>query len=306
MIDLQILLRKGSFIGTPDDDLTIGEYTLKAGATAIVSVTNHYCFAFCTEGGVRWSKTQASWHCGAKEMFFVNKGAYRLKSDRGKDSRLLLVLFSDRFLRDVATRVVALQVQSPWRSSSPVLPLEVDDFVTTGCDTLSRLLSIPHAVPHQLAGIKINDLLFHLLLGGQNEALRALLATACAHLRPDIAMVMENNYLCNLPLSHYAAMCGRSLSAFKEDFRQLYGTTPARWLVHKRLHYARVLLDKSNFPIAEIADTAGFVNVAHFIKVFKARYHITPLALRKRQLSRTLSPKGYTPSPDGPGRHAWM
>ncbi|NJM26015.1 MAG: helix-turn-helix transcriptional regulator [Bacteroidia bacterium] len=306
MIELQTLLRNGSFIGTPDDDLTVGQHSLKGGATAIVSLTNHYGLAYCMKGGVRWSKTQASWHIGERELLFANKGAYRLKSDLGADTQILLVLFSDRFLRDAASRVVALQDQTLWRTSSPVLPLDVDEFVTTGCHVLSRLLSLPHAVPHQLAGIKINDLLFHLFLGGHNESLRALLAAACAQTRPDIVMVMENNYLCNLPLSQYAMMCGRSLSAFKEDFRQLYATTPARWLVHKRLHYARTLLDKSNFSIAETAETAGFVNVAHFIKVFKARYHVTPLALRKRQLSRNLSGNGHTPAPDEPGRHLWL
>jgi AraC-like DNA-binding protein len=57
----------------------------------------------------------------------------------------------------------------------------------------------------------------------------------------DIEAFMSRNYRFNVPLERFAFLTGRSLSAFKRDFQQIYNDTPRRWLTKKRLDEAYFL-----------------------------------------------------------------
>ena len=96
----------------------------------------------------------------------------------------------------------------------------------------------------------------------------------------DLEKVMSENYLYNLKVEEFAKLCGRSLSAFKRDFKKVFSTTPSKWIKTKRLAYAKGLLIESNLNINEICFDSGFVNTSHFIKSFKEQYKISPHQFR--------------------------
>jgi pimeloyl-ACP methyl ester carboxylesterase/AraC-like DNA-binding protein len=92
----------------------------------------------------------------------------------------------------------------------------------------------------------------------------------------DLETIMSENFLYNLKIEEFAKLCGRSLSAFKRDFKNTFDTTPSRWIKSKRLEHARVLLSESNLNINQICYDCGYINSSHFIKSFKAKYNIPP------------------------------
>ncbi|MEX2603614.1 MAG: alpha/beta fold hydrolase [Gracilimonas sp.] len=96
----------------------------------------------------------------------------------------------------------------------------------------------------------------------------------------DLKSVMHENYLYNLKVEEFAKLCGKSLSAFKRDFRSAYHTTPARWIKRKRLEYSKKLLTDSDLNINQISYECGFVNSSHFIKSFREQFNITPHQFR--------------------------
>jgi pimeloyl-ACP methyl ester carboxylesterase/AraC-like DNA-binding protein len=104
--------------------------------------------------------------------------------------------------------------------------------------------------------------------------------------RLNLEKIMSENYLYNLKVEEFAKLCGRSLSAFKRDFRKVFKTTPSKWIKNKRLEYAKTLLIESNLNINEICYDSGFVNASHFIKSFKEQYKISPHQFRS-MLSNT-------------------
>jgi AraC family transcriptional regulator of arabinose operon len=71
-----------------------------------------------------------------------------------------------------------------------------------------------------------------------------------------------------------------SVSRFAHLFRQQTGTTPMRMLRSIRLQRAAQLLSLSQVPIKEIAGTLGFRGVAHFGRLFKVRFGVTPWKFR--------------------------
>jgi len=92
----------------------------------------------------------------------------------------------------------------------------------------------------------------------------------------DIEKVMSQNFLFNLKVEEFAKLCGRSLSAFKREFKDLYNTSPSRWIKSKRLQHAKKLLTETNLNINQIAYDSGYINSSHFIKSFKEKYNLPP------------------------------
>lgn len=93
--------------------------------------------------------------------------------------------------------------------------------------------------------------------------------------------VVREHILSGINLQELAALCGMSLSLFKNEFRKNFNTSPHKWLNEQRLAHARLQLITSQRSIAEIARECRFNNSSHFIKLFKERFGITPALYRR-------------------------
>ncbi len=96
----------------------------------------------------------------------------------------------------------------------------------------------------------------------------------------DLTKMMETNFKENLTLEEFAYKAGRSLASFKRDFQKVYNTSPHRWLITKRLDYARHLIENTDVRITDACYDSGFESVAHFSKAFKSKYGVMPSVLR--------------------------
>lgn len=79
-------------------------------------------------------------------------------------------------------------------------------------------------------------------------------------------------------------LSGMTRYELARQFRQRYGTSPYRYLLMRRLNRARRLLATSQ-PLADIALDAGFADQAHFSRMFKAAFGLTPARYRALQSS---------------------
>lgn len=87
----------------------------------------------------------------------------------------------------------------------------------------------------------------------------------------------------HLSLDELAQIANRSLATFKREFKKLFNTPPAQWLIQKRLDYALVLLNTTEKSIADIVFDSGFENGSHFSRVFKDKFGVSPLHYRKQK-----------------------
>jgi AraC-like DNA-binding protein len=71
------------------------------------------------------------------------------------------------------------------------------------------------------------------------------------------------------------AVTGLSRYELARQFRALYGTSPYRYSLLRRLDFARTQL-RHRQPLAELALTAGFADQAHFTRMFTAAFGVTP------------------------------
>ena len=67
-----------------------------------------------------------------------------------------------------------------------------------------------------------------------------------------------------------------SFRRFGELFKENYSITPNRYIIHRRIEYAKTLLVSKLFTVEQIAEMCGFSDVYYFSKVFKKLTGIAP------------------------------
>ncbi len=72
-----------------------------------------------------------------------------------------------------------------------------------------------------------------------------------------------------------------SLSHFQHTYRRLFGCSFQEDIVQSRVRYARELLTRTDFTVAQVASLCGYASELHFMRQFKSRTGFTPTGYRK-------------------------
>ncbi len=102
----------------------------------------------------------------------------------------------------------------------------------------------------------------------------------------NIEEFMNRNYQFNVSIGRFAYLTGRSLSAFKRDFKQVFNDTPSHWLVQRRLQEAYFLIEIKKQKPAKIYLELGFESLPHFSYAFKKHFGMVPTELADRKKER--------------------
>jgi AraC-like DNA-binding protein len=81
------------------------------------------------------------------------------------------------------------------------------------------------------------------------------------------------------------SVAGLSRYDLARQFRLMVGTSPHRYLLMRRLDLARELLHRER-PLVDVACDAGFADQAHFTRVFKSAFGLTPARYRALRAAR--------------------
>jgi len=93
--------------------------------------------------------------------------------------------------------------------------------------------------------------------------------------------IMDAHYGANLTVDLLAHEVGLSPAHFARAFKETMGRAPHNYLLTLRLEKARRLLDDSEAGLSEVAQRTGFADQAHFTRLFKREFGVTPGALLK-------------------------
>jgi len=93
----------------------------------------------------------------------------------------------------------------------------------------------------------------------------------------DLVAFMEENWKYDMSLPEMAMHTGRSLSAFKRDFRKVSDLTPERWIVNRRLEEANSLLSQGKGrSVMDVMFEVGFKDMSTFSRAYGRKYGYPP------------------------------
>lgn len=154
--------------------------------------------------------------------------------------------------------------------------------VTAGIDLCLALVEADHG-PDLALAVARNLVLFMRRPGGQTQYSAGLNVQAAAtpRLRQLIADVAADP-AADLTLPILAEKAGMSERTFSRVFVRETGLTPAAFVEAARLDRAKALLETSDWPLARIAERAGFGSLDGLHRAFQKRLGATPGAYRQR------------------------
>ena len=142
-------------------------------------------------------------------------------------------------------------------------------------------------IAEPFAGVKQEELL--LILLQEQPELAGIFFDYGIPEKINLEEFMNRNYKFNVSIERFAYLTGRSLSAFKRDFKTIFHETPGNWLIQKRLHEAHFLIEKKNKKPSDIYLDLGFEGLSHFSVAFKKHFGLTPSQLSERKKKQVTS-----------------
>ena len=88
--------------------------------------------------------------------------------------------------------------------------------------------------------------------------------------------VLSANLDGSVSLKEVALECGLSVSHFSRAFRASVGMAPHRWLLKRRVEFAKNLLPNARLSLTEVALGSGFADQSHFTRVFSREVGTSP------------------------------
>lgn len=94
--------------------------------------------------------------------------------------------------------------------------------------------------------------------------------------------LMAQNIESPLSLARITAICGVSHRHLERQFRDHLNTSPKRYYLSQRLEVAHQLVSQSELELDQVALASGFRTRAHFVKLFRETYGLTPGQMRRQ------------------------
>ncbi len=128
--------------------------------------------------------------------------------------------------------------------------------------------------------LKLHEAIYALLATG--DGIESVLFDFADPWKIDILDFLSKNYRYNLSIKEFALYTGRSVAAFKRDFKKISELTPQRWLTKKRLETARQQLHEGK-KVSDVYLDLGFVSLSHFSTAYKKEYGVSPTRMMHAQ-----------------------
>lgn len=239
-------------------------------------------FVYVLGGRKKWITQKNEYLIKAGDSIFLKKGANHIRQYFDTPFCVLVILISDNFIKQVIDK------SHPAILSKTNLNIETDNVIRLNIDEV--LIEYFHSVlsyftkkeppPKELLTIKFEELILNFLSNPNNLPLVSYFKNIYFSSKISIKEIMEANFTHDLNLEEFARLCCRSVSTFKRDFINVYGTTPGKWLTERRLEHSKYLIQTTRKTIDEIILDSGFKNKSHFSRIFKEKFGVTPLKIR--------------------------
>jgi AraC family transcriptional regulator, exoenzyme S synthesis regulatory protein ExsA len=238
-------------------------------------IDEHY-FIYVVKGvvvlydGSQYQELRSGQSCVARKN---RLGRYYKRREGGELEKVILSLdttFLKQFYDKHKTAVTKFEC------TETCIPVSKSELLDDYIGSLPQIYSHGH-IRAPFSNVKREELL--LILMEQQPELAGLFFDFGIPAKINLEEFMVQNYPFNVSIERFAFLTGRSISAFKRDFRRIFNETPSRWLVLKRLQEAYFLIDQKGLKPSDIYLDLGFETLSHFSFSFKKQFGLTPTAL---------------------------
>ena len=146
--------------------------------------------------------------------------------------------------------------------------------------SLDPYFSHSNDMPELLIGSKMRELVESLLHTDQSQDVRDILCHLFSEKEFSFREIVDAHLLQPVGIEAMAQLTHCSVSTFQRQFKSIYGSSPARYLMEVRLDAVAKRLSQTDETVRQIGYRYGFENPEHLSRAFKKHFGTSPSAYR--------------------------
>jgi AraC family transcriptional regulator, exoenzyme S synthesis regulatory protein ExsA len=267
------------------NDLLLAEYQCPLAETRYDIWSQHNYFIYVIAGQKKWYTRDQAHLVRKGDCLFVRKGAHSVYQYFDEGFCALVLFLPDSFIRSVLVdNRIHPGKTDDFKGRESLFPIEEDRQIDAYFQSFMSYLIGDRRPDDKLMELKFRELVILTATRCGPDSLTGYFSELCQASMTSLREIMEDNFSYPMSLDEYARLSSRSLSSFKREFKEVFGTSPGKWLRQKRLEHARYLLTHTDKSVTEAAFESGFVNHSHFTRSFRNAFNMTPLECRKNEV----------------------
>jgi len=136
------------------------------------------------------------------------------------------------------------------------------------------------AVTEHILKLRLKEIILLLLQSDNSEYVRQIVKSLFSEREFSFKELVEAHIENTDSIENLAMLTNSSVSTFKRKFRQIFGTTPAKYRLELKLKKVADLLKTSDTPINVLGYECGFDSPEHLSRTFKKQYKVSPSQYR--------------------------
>ncbi|WP_422081566.1 AraC family transcriptional regulator [Ulvibacterium sp.] len=242
--------------------------------------TAHHEILHVVSGNCKLHIAHTTIEISAGETMLIPKQTILKYLKTGRPYRSLLFFLKDEFLLEFLKNNEFQN--SLTKPTTPFMVFGQSEMLTSAFQSMLPYIRNSSSTGKALFKIKTFEILIN--LSQYTKSLPSFLSDMAKPSKIDLRLFMETMYSKKIPIKELASLSGRSLSSFKREFREIFNTSPFKWIKEKRLELAHDLIAYGSKKPMEIYLEVGFEDYSHFSKSYKTHFgylpsHTTRIAL---------------------------
>lgn len=145
---------------------------------------------------------------------------------------------------------------------------------------IKYLFANKEAITDDILILKLKEIILLLLQSESSPQVTQIMRSLFSERTFSFKEIIEAHLFLPVSIENLAGLTNTSLSTFKREFKKIYQTTPANYILERRIEKVAELLKVSDDSISAIGYDCGFATPAHLTRVFKTKYGKTPSQYR--------------------------
>ncbi|MDB5232273.1 MAG: hypothetical protein JWN76_3078 [Chitinophagaceae bacterium] len=276
----------------PGTSLNVINYSRLSSCSAQVSGSHFYGIKYVQKGCERYVIDRKTYDVKEREFLLVNKGqSFTVDFKNEAIVHGFCIGLSEELLMDVSYAMCTDEDTLLEYPDNPIYAKnDFHETVYSSTDRLSRylhqLLPNPFNLKDNLldsysffSGIAAELVLSQKATKKQIAQLRGVKKSTKKELFDRVLLAknyIDANFYKKIDIPEIAKQAALSEFHFYRSFKEVYGISPLKYIVNKRMEKSLELLRYEKLPIAHIAYEVGFSDIYSFSKSFKKHYNVSP------------------------------
>ena len=158
--------------------------------------------------------------------------------------------------------------------------IQINGLLNNFKDSINLLLDNPELADETLIKTKLKEFVLLVSKTQNSTSLIDFLSAMFKKNSSEFSKTITNNLYSNLSINELAHLCGMSVSTFKRTFKEVFNSSPKKYIGKMKLEKASKLLASKEHRISDIAYECGFETISTFNRSFKKHFGKSPSEYR--------------------------